>query len=78
MGVNTGLISGNVKITFLNDAVRNYEEVSNISIGRDWVFIKFVDGSRTQIPYTAIREIFESPEVFIKGVKDSKEGKKDV
>lgn len=70
------VVTGDIQVTFLDDYAKNYTGVSNVSIGKDWVFIKFSNGSRTQIPYNTIREMSESPEVYIKGIKET-EGKRN-
>lgn len=65
-------MTGNVHVSFMDNYEKLYERVSNVSIGSGWVFIKFANGSRIQIPSGSVRELSESPEVFIKGLREGK------
>lgn len=67
-----GITFGTVQINFTDGEVRRYEDVANVSISTDWLFMRFAEGSRVQIPSCVIKELCESSEVFIKGVKDGK------
>lgn len=63
---------GSVMVTHTDDKSVRYDSVSNVSISSDWLFIKFIDGGRVQIPTRSIREIYEESGVYVKGMKDVK------
>jgi hypothetical protein len=60
---------GSVIFTAVDGKQEEYDNATNVSLGKDWAFIRFVDGSRVQIPVMIIRELYEDNGVFVKGVK---------
>lgn len=68
--MNTGeLTTGSVFLTTTDGKQNEYVDVTNVSLSRDWAFIRFADGSRVQVPVAIIRELYEEDGVFVKGVK---------
>lgn len=62
------MTSGSMFCTTINGKQNEYPNATNVSLGLDWAFIKFEDGSRVQIPVAIIKELFEEGGVF-KSVK---------
>jgi hypothetical protein len=58
---------GTVKITFKDGRVTTYRKVTNLSVGDSWVFLKFDDGSRVQVPARDVQELTEDTEVYVRG-----------
>jgi hypothetical protein len=65
------LASGYVIVIFRDESGIEYQDVTNVSLGRDWVFIKFANGQRVQLPTDVIKTMREDNTVFVKGVKNS-------
>ncbi len=63
------MTTGAVFLTTIDGRQSEYRDVTNVSLGRDWAFIRFSDGSRVQVPVAIIRELCEEDGVFVKGVK---------
>lgn len=65
----SNMTTGSVFLTTTDGNQVEYKDVTNISLSRDWAFIRFIDGARVQIPTGIIRELCEEDGVFVKGVK---------
>ena len=56
-----------VKVSFIDGDIKKYVDVEKVSVGREWIFLKFIDGGRKQIPAVNIKEIQEDEGVYVKG-----------
>lgn len=59
--------SGSVMVTYNDGKGVKYDDITNVSMGKDWVFLKFSSGDRVQIPNSQIREMYEQSSVYVTG-----------